>query len=76
MHSYADDANIIISGNNVYKIKNKVNLLTELLIKWVNANSPLINLKKTNCMLFSGENAPVIINFVNTRESKQQRFWA
>ena len=48
---YADDANIIISGNNVHEIENQVNLLAERLIKWVNANGLLINLKKTNYIL-------------------------
>ena len=53
---YADDANLIISGNNVCDIENQVNLLTELFIQWVNANGLLINLKKTNYTLFFCKN--------------------
>ena len=33
---YADDANIIISGNNIYEIEDQLNLLSQSLVKWVN----------------------------------------
>ena len=43
---YADDANIIISGNNIYEIEDQLNLLSQSLVKWVDVNGLLINLKK------------------------------
>ena len=62
----------------MYEIENQVNLLTEQLIKWVNANGLLINLKKTNYMLFSRGNVPnfppVIINNVNIARVKTAKF--
>ena len=83
MHIYqtnepSDDANIIISGNNVYEKENQVNLFTEQFIKWVNANGLLINLKMTNYMLFSRGNVPnflpVIMNNVNIGRVKTAKF--
>ena len=75
---YADDANIIITGNNIYEIEDQINLLSDLLIKWVNANGLLINLKKTNYMLFSRQNLPnfppVIINKVNIERVNEAKF--
>ena len=62
----------------MHEIENQVNLLTEQLIKWVNANGLLINLKKTNYMLFSRGNVPnfppVIINNINIGKVKTAKF--
>ena len=50
---YADDANIIISGENIYEVEEQLDRLTGTLVEWVNANGLLLNLRKTNYMLFS-----------------------
>ena len=50
---YADDANIIISGDSVDEINTKISLLTDSLVRWVGCNGLALNLKKTTYMLFS-----------------------
>ena len=50
---YADDANIIITGNNFGEIEDKISNLTTALLGWVNNNGLLLNLRKTNYMIFS-----------------------
>ena len=75
---YADDANIIITGNTIYEIEDQLNLLSKSLVKWVDANGLLINLKKTNYIIFSRQNIlnfpPVIINNVNILRLKEAKF--
>ena len=43
---YADDANIILTGNNMNEIHDQLNKLTRVLLKWVNCNGLKLNLKK------------------------------
>ena len=50
---YADDANIIISGDTILEIEEKLAKLIPNLVNWVGGNGLLLNLKKTNFMLFS-----------------------
>ena len=50
---YADDANIIISGDNINEIKEQLSTLSIALLKWVDSNGLLLNLKKTHFMIFS-----------------------
>ncbi len=50
---YADDANIIITGDNIAEIESKIMSLTSALLYWVNSNGLLLNLKKTVFMIFS-----------------------
>ena len=75
---YADDANIMITGENMQEIKEQLNRLTNSLVKWVNANGLLLNLKKTNYMLFSRKTirqAPqVIINNVHITRVHEAKF--
>ena len=72
---YADDANIIISGNSILEVEEKINTLCERLMEWVRVNGLLINLKKTNYMLFSRKsiaNPPRVVmnNEIITRVDK------
>ena len=53
---YADDANIILSGKNINEIDEQHSLLNTELLKWVDSNGLLLNLKKTNYMFFLGVN--------------------
>ena len=50
---YADDANIILNGENMSEISEKLNILSRALVKWVDCNGLALNLKKTNYMIFS-----------------------
>ena len=50
---YADDANIIVTGNSIAEIEEQLSDLTVALSKWVNVNGLKLNLKKTNYMIFS-----------------------
>jgi retron-type reverse transcriptase len=43
---YADDENIIISGENIYEVEEQLDRLTGALVEWVNANGLLLNLQK------------------------------
>ncbi len=52
---YADDANIIITGESILEIEDKLEELTRALTLWVNSNGLLLNLKKTHYMLFSSQ---------------------
>ena len=50
---YADDANIIITGQNLIEIEEKFSQLSTALVDWVACNSLSLNIKKTNYMIFS-----------------------
>ena len=50
---YADDANIIISGQSMHEIEQQLAELIPALTKWVGSNGLKLNLKKTNYMIFS-----------------------
>ena len=50
---YADDANIIITGESFEIISSQVNQLTRNLVKWVGTNGLALNVKKTCYMIFT-----------------------
>ncbi len=50
---YADDANIILTANNIEEIYEKLIQLSKTLLNWVSCNGLALNLKKTNYMIFS-----------------------
>ncbi|HIF15426.1 MAG TPA: hypothetical protein EYQ86_08990, partial [Bacteroidetes bacterium] len=50
---YADDANIIITGSSIAEIEDQITSLSAALIHWVKSNGLLLNLKKTQYMIFS-----------------------
>ena len=49
---YADDANIIVTGNSMIEISEQVTELCKVLLKWVDSNGLALNLKKTTYMIF------------------------
>jgi exonuclease III len=53
---YADDANIILTGNTLNEIEEQLHELINVLLDWVDINGLLLNLKKTVYMLFSRNN--------------------
>ena len=50
---YADDANIIITGNTLAEIGSIFMELSSALTNWVSHNELLLNAKKTNYMIFT-----------------------
>ena len=50
---YADDTNIIITGNNITEVNAQLRDLCKILLKWVDSNGLCLNLKKTKYMIFS-----------------------
>ena len=50
---YADDANIIISGENIDEVQAKFSILANNIVHWVDSNGLALNLKKTNYMIFT-----------------------
>ena len=44
---YADNANILITGQNMIEIEQTFNTLVKQLEKWVDINGIALNLKKT-----------------------------
>ena len=50
---YADDANIIITGNNITEVDAQLRDLCKIILKWVDSNGLRLNLKKTKYMIFS-----------------------
>ena len=50
---YADDANIIVTGNTEEEVQLKLMQITTLLIKWVDCNGLALNLRKTHYIVFS-----------------------
>ena len=53
---YADDANIILTGDTLNDIEEQLFSLISALVDWVDSNGLLLNLKKTVYMLFSRSN--------------------
>ena len=53
---YADDANIILTGDTLNEIEEQLFSLINALLEWVDSNGLLLNLKKTVYMLFSRTN--------------------
>ena len=53
---YADDANIFITGVNSHEIMTKYEQLSTALADWVDSNGLLLNVGKTNYMIFTNSN--------------------
>ena len=75
---YADDANIIITSNNIHDINEKVNTVGNQLAQWVACNGLALNLKKTNYMIFSRQKVelptPLKISNVTIERKTEARF--
>ena len=61
---YADDANIILTGDNIDDLYKQLINLTTTLLKWVNCNGLALNLKKTKYMIFSRSRVELPHSFV------------
>ena len=76
---YADDANIIITGNNHIEVWEHLNQLNKFLVQWVNSNGLALNLKKTKYMIFTRKrninlNLNVVINNIIIERKTEARF--
>ena len=66
---YADDANIIITGKNTMEISEKLAVVTNMLLEWVDSNGLALNLKKTNYIIFARQkiNDSFSLTIANTK---------
>jgi exonuclease III len=66
---YADDANIIVTGNTITEVNEKILALANTLLEWVDSNGLALNLKKTHYVIFSRQrldNDALSLNMANT----------
>ena len=52
MHHFADDTNLLCLGNSIKKLNKLVNFDMKNLLYWPNANKILLNVKKTELVIF------------------------
>ena len=52
---FADDTTLLFSSSNINHLNNILKVEGNEVIKWLNVNKLIINLTKTNCMLFSNK---------------------
>ena len=52
MHQFADDTNLLCLGNSIKKLNKLVNFDMKNLLYWPNANKILLNVKKTELVIF------------------------
>ena len=75
---YADDANIILTGNSLDEVYDQLNILTAALVKWVDNNGLALNLKKTNYMIFTRQRninyRETVISGVKIERKSEARF--
>lgn len=75
---YADDANIIISGDSLQSVIAQVDELVSTLVSWVDSNGLCLNLKKTQYMIFSRSkiqlDSPLCIANTNIERVREARF--
>jgi hypothetical protein len=53
---YADDSNLITTGNNLLDLETTTNQEIPLLLDWLQANRHSLNIKKTHVMIFGKKN--------------------
>ena len=78
---YADDANIIVCGNNLEEVHQKIKTLADVLTKWVENNGLALNLQKTKYMIFTRKrhtaeqtNTRLTIRGINIERCAHTRF--
>lgn len=68
---YADDANIIITGDTLAEIQDTFSELSPQIVRWVSQNQLLLNAKKTTYMIFSRKYNLELGNFTPTVNGNQ-----
>ena len=76
---YADDANIILTADTIEQINDQLGILSENLMRWVNSNGLVLNLKKTKYMIFTQKRNTVLpqpFNIAGTtiEQKRESRF--
>ena len=66
---FADDSNLFLSHSNLSTLVDVVNRELELVSKWFRVNKLSLNIKKTNCMLFSNRSKEIPHDVVNWSHS-------
>ena len=59
VHHFADDTNLLITGNSLKSIKKHSNIDLKLLCNWLRANKISLNSSKTEAILFRDPNKSV-----------------
>ena len=52
---FADDTNLLYLGNSIEKLNKLVNADLKRLVNWLNANKILLNVKKTELVIFKSK---------------------
>ena len=55
VHHFADDTNLLCLGNSIKKLNKLVNTDLKRLVNWLNANKILLNVKKTELVIFKSK---------------------
>ena len=76
---YADDANIIITADNVNEVKIKVNTVLQKIGNWVVKNGLKLNIKKTKYMVFTNrrnldKDLNISLNNIKIERTERERF--
>ena len=58
---FADDTSITFHANNVFELETDMNNILKHLDIWLSLNKLIINLNKTNCIVFSNDNIKLAI---------------
>ena len=70
---YADDANIIITGDDIAEVDVLLRELCKILLKWVDSNGLCLNLKKTKYMIFTRSRNIELPNILKIADSNIER---
>ena len=76
---YADDANIIITADNITELAHKVNIVLHLINGWVSFNGLKLNLAKTKYMIFTNrhkikKDLDLTLNGTKIEYTERERF--
>ena len=77
---FADDANILVTGQNLPEISDKLNAVIAAIEKWVKCNGLKLNIKKTKYMIFSNKRdidfslLKLFLNGKSVERSDKERF--
>ena len=55
VHHFADDTNLLCLNNSIKKLNKQVNADLKHLLNWLNANTILLNVKKTEMVIFKSK---------------------
>ncbi|KAK9874272.1 hypothetical protein WA026_002626 [Henosepilachna vigintioctopunctata] len=77
---YADDTNVLVTGNNTQHLQDETVITMEKISKWCNDNNLILNMEKTEAIIFSADhkvsnqNGTLEINNINILLSDTVKF--